>query len=120
MLLQVANVFAVSSEARTNLCLKPSNMEEKCPRCNWTIVQLNLSEEQKRAVAGILKQDAKLHAVKYLRENTTLSLTDSKGAMMHWHKTYGQCVRCKHTELTEEYINCPQCNAFNYNLKIVD
>ncbi len=84
-------------------------------RCNNEILNLNLNEEQRNDVGRLLKQDKKLAIVTKLKDEYGFSHRDSKVIMDHLNKDFGKCGRCNYADLRFEYIDCPKCNAFNYN-----
>lgn len=91
-------------------------MNKKCNRCQWKIVELNWSEEQKLEIWGLVNQELRLFAVKKLRDNFNVNLKEAKGIVVHINKDFGKCIRCNFDQLSEENIECPKCKAFNYNL----
>lgn len=93
-------------------------MNKRCKRCKWEISELNLSEEERLEIWGLLHQDLKLFAIQKLNRDLKISLKDSKGIVQHLNKEFGKCIKCNFNRLSEENIECPKCKAFNYNLKI--
>ncbi|MFK7908797.1 MAG: hypothetical protein AB8B69_26950 [Chitinophagales bacterium] len=93
-------------------------MNAKCKKCQWGIIELNLSEEQKLEILGLINQDLKMFAIKKLYQELNISLKDAKGIVLHLNKDFGKCIRCNFDELSEENIECPKCKAFSYNLKV--
>jgi hypothetical protein len=38
--------------------------------------------------------------------------------MLHFNPQYGKCHNCNYSALDREYMECPKCKAFNYNLQV--
>ena len=92
-------------------------MNNICSRCNWEIVALSLSDEQKNEILELLTQGLNLLAIQKVREEMQLSLIQAKGIFQHLNSEYGCCIRCNFKNLTKENMECPKCKAFNYNLR---
>lgn len=92
-------------------------MNKQCKRCNWEIKPLHLSASQRVEIRELMDQDLKLLTIQKLKKETNLSLKDAKGAVMHMSPIYKHCTRCDFDQLTEENMECPKCQAFNYNFK---
>lgn len=93
-------------------------MARTCKRCGNEIPFLNLSEDQKLELFGLIIQDLKLFAVKKLIDEFSYSHKEAKVIIDHWNADFGKCIRCEFSELNEENIECPKCKSFNYNFKI--
>lgn len=91
-------------------------MKRICLKCKNEIVNLNLTQEQKIEIGSLLRIDKKLDIVKKLKDEFGFSHTDSKIIVDHLNKDFGRCGRCNYEDLKLEYIDCPKCKAFNYNL----
>jgi len=91
-------------------------MQTQCPRCNWNIIILNLTGEQLDEIKRLIVNHQKLLAIQKLTKVQGVSLADAKGAIFHFNETRGTCHRCQKADLSGTYLNCPNCNAFNYNL----
>lgn len=92
-------------------------MTTKCTRCGWEIADLKFSEEQRLEIWGLIEQDLKLFAVKKMISDFGISHASAKGIVSHLNK-FGKCHRCNFDDLKGEYVECPKCKSFNYNLKI--
>lgn len=79
---------------------------------------LDSSKAYFQEVIALVNQGKKLHAIQKIHQNTDIGLANAKGVLLHWHQHYGHCVRCNYTELREAYTECPNCCAFNYNIKV--
>lgn len=90
-----------------------------CKRCRNEIPALNLSEEQRLEVWGLLQQDLKLFAVKKIVDACSYSHRDAKIVVDHFNTQFGKCNRCHFEGLKAENTQCPECKAFNYNLDTV-
>ncbi|MGV6832041.1 MAG: hypothetical protein ACWA5P_10850 [bacterium] len=77
---------------------------------------MNLNEEHKFELLGLIKQDLKLFAVKKLMDEFKVGHRDAKNIVAHLNSEYGKCHRCDFKQLENENIECPKCGAFNYNL----
>ena len=89
-----------------------------CKKCKWQVEKLYFSEEITLEIWGLLIQESKLLAIKKLREEFGVDLYSAKGIMMHFNPLYGKCHNCNYSALDREYMECPKCRAFNYNLKV--
>ena len=58
-----------------------------------------------------------IHSTKYIIDTFNLSHRDAKYIVTHINKTYGHCSCCNFDNLNEENINCPKCDALNFNWK---
>ena len=89
-----------------------------CNKCGWQVEKVDLSEEIALEIWGLLIQDAKLFAIKKLRDKFGIDLRSAEGFVMHFNTEFGKCNNCNYSALDKEYITCPKCKAFNYNLKV--
>jgi len=92
-------------------------MTTNCNKCGWQVEKLDFSEEIILEIWALIAQDAKLFAVKKLKDAFGVDLGKAKGIMMHFNPQYGKCHNCNYSALDREYIECPKCRSFNYNLK---
>ncbi len=93
-------------------------MNKHCKRCGWEIVDLNLLKEHQVEVLGQIQSGQKMRAIQTIYNKLNIGLADSKAVVLHLNAEYGQCVNCDFSELDQEAMECPECSAFNYNLKI--
>jgi DNA-directed RNA polymerase subunit RPC12/RpoP len=93
------------------------SIESNCKYCGWEIINLNLTVEQIKVIQNLVSQNRKLHAVKKMMDDFGINHVDSKGIVSHLNKDFGICHRCSFDKLKHEYIECPKCKSFNYNLK---
>ena len=92
-------------------------MKLNCKKCGNEINELNLSEELKFEIWGMVKQDLKLFAVKKIIDDFGISHKEAKVIISHINSEYGKCNRCENDELESENTECQKCGAFNYNFK---
>lgn len=88
----------------------------KCARCGWKVLPLNLTEEQRSEIVGMMRRGRKLLAMQALSRDMGYQLAEAKGIVMHLNETFGRCVGCGKASLTEASEQCSQCGSFNYNL----
>ncbi len=93
-----------------------NTMEDKCPRCNWTIHDLALSPVLEQQLYDLIRRGEKMRFVQLLYRSLDIDLVTAKEIMVHQNFDYGVCVRCGYEQLNQERICCPNCQAFNYNL----
>jgi len=93
-------------------------MEQKCNRCGSDLVEIRFSEEQKLEIWGLVARDLRIYAVSKIKDEYGLSHGDAKRIVAHFNAEYGSCHRCNYKELKDEYVDCPKCKSFNYNLKM--
>lgn len=91
---------------------------KNCKKCRNEIKELNLREEIKSEIWTMMKNSLKIFAIKKLMEECKLNHKEAKVVIAHWNKEFGKCHRCNFANLEKEYIECPQCKAFNYNFKV--
>ncbi|MCB9198184.1 MAG: hypothetical protein H6600_06985 [Flavobacteriales bacterium] len=92
-------------------------MTKTCTKCKNEIPDLNLTEEARLKLYGLIYQDLKLFAVKQIMDEQKVAHREAKIIVDHLNKKYGKCGRCDYSELDKESIECPKCGAFNYNMK---
>lgn len=92
-------------------------MTKTCTKCKNEIPDLNLTEEARLKLYGLIYQDLKLFAVKQLMDEEKIAHREAKIIVDHLNKKHGKCGRCDYDGLDEESIECPKCGAFNYNMK---
>ena len=92
-------------------------MITKCKNCGWEITDINLSDGQRLEIWKLIDQDQKLFAVKKMRDDFGISHASAKVIVAHLNK-FGKCHKCGFDELKGEYVECPKCKSFNYNVKI--
>lgn len=93
-------------------------MNRNCSRCGNEIIELNLSDEQVVEIWGLQRQDLKLFIVKKFKDEFGFSHSEAKFIMDHLNPEIGQCQRCDFDGLDGEYVDCPKCKAFNYNVNL--
>jgi len=89
-----------------------------CKKCGWQVEKVDLPEEIALEILGLVIQELKLFAVKKLRDEFGIDHGKAKGIVAHFNPEFGKCHTCNYSELDKEYIECPKCGAFNYNLKV--
>lgn len=92
-------------------------MTTNCEKCGWQVEKLDLSEETALEIWYLMSQDTKLYAVKKLIE-VGIGHAKAKGIATHFNPEFGKCHNCSYSALDKEYMECPKCRAFNYNLKV--
>ena len=93
-------------------------MTTNCKKCGWQVEKLEFSEEIILEIWGLIAQDAKLYAVKKLKDEVGIGHAKSKDIVTHFNPQYGKCHNCNYSALDKEYMECPKCKSFNYNLKV--
>ena len=93
-------------------------MKKICKKCKNEIPDMDLTEEAKLKLYGLIYQELKLFAVKMLTDEYELGHKEAKIIVTHMNRHYGKCTRCDFNELNSECVECPKCGAFNYNLKL--
>lgn len=89
-----------------------------CKKCGWQVEKVQFSEEIALEIWGLVIQEAKLFAIKKLKDEFKIDLVQAEGMLAHFNPEFGKCNNCNYSELDKEYITCPKCKAFNYNLKV--
>ena len=92
-------------------------MTRICKKCNNSIIELSLSEEQKLDLWSSISQGLHVVAAKVLMDLNGLNSEDANIIIAHLNKEYGKCCNCDFDQLDDENIECPECGAFNYNLR---
>ena len=92
-------------------------MNKTCKKCENETPDLDLTEEARLKLYGLIYQDLKLFAVKHLMDEHKIAHREAKIIVDHLNRDYGKCGRCDFDELNKECVECPKCGAFNYNIK---
>jgi len=92
-------------------------MTTVCKKCGWQAEKIALLEESALEIWGAVIQETKLFAVKKLID-LGIDHGKAKGIIAHFNPEFGKCHACNYSGLDKEYIECPKCKAFNYNLNI--
>ena len=84
-----------------------------CFRCKGEILVPSFNNSQK----GIIKELGPIEGIKYIRENSTLSLSEAKLLRTHLNPYKGKCLICKVSDIIGENQACsnPNCKRFNLN-----
>lgn len=90
-------------------------MKLNCKKCGNDINELDLTEEQKLEIWGMVKQGLKLFATKKMIDDFGFSHKEAKVIISHINLEHGKCNYCENDELDSENIECQKCGAFNYN-----
>lgn len=93
-------------------------MTTNCKKCGWQVEKLDFSEELALEIWSLLLQESKLFAIQKLRDAFGIDLTKAKGIVTHFNPEFGKCHNCNYSALDKEYMECPKCKSFNYNLKV--
>ena len=87
-----------------------------CKICKKEVIQLDLSNEQKYYLIGTMKKDLKLFAKNKICSEHKLDDSKAEIIIKHFNYEHGKCLNCENSELLDEYMECPNCGKFNYNL----
>src|SRR5689334_6928327 len=93
-------------------------MTTNCKKCGWQMEKLVFSEEIALEIWGLVIQDANLFAINKLKDVFKLDLKNAKAVILHFNPKFGKCHNCNYSQLDKEYMECPKCKAFNYNLQV--
>ena len=99
------------------LLVNKNKARKVCKRCSNEIPDLRLVEEARLKLYGLVYQDLKLFAVKELMDENQFSHREAKVIVDHMNQKFGKCERCDYSSLDKENSDCPECGAFNYNMK---
>lgn len=91
-------------------------MKINCNKCKNEVMTLNFSEEQKLDLYILMQNDLKVFTEKKLIDEFNVDKKVAKIIIQHLNNRNGSCAECEFEELNGEYIECPNCGAFNYNL----
>ncbi|MFC5873480.1 hypothetical protein SAMN05443633_101579 [Chryseobacterium arachidis] len=91
-------------------------MKINCKNCERQLIKLNFTEEQKLHFYILMQNRLKLFAKNKIIDEHMLSENEADAIIDHLNK-YGRCIECKFDDLNHEYVECPNCQAFNFNLK---
>lgn len=91
-------------------------MKINCKKCKNEVVRINFSEEQKLDIYVLMQNDLKIFAEKKIVDEFHLNKAESKIIIQHLNNRNGRCTECEFDKLEGEFIECPNCGAFNYNL----
>ncbi len=91
-------------------------MKINCKKCNNEIKKLEFNEQVKLDLYILMQNDLKIFAVKKLVDEFKISEIEAKTIIQHLNNNYGKCVECEFDKLKNEFTECPNCNAFNFNL----
>lgn len=87
-----------------------------CKRCNSEyFFTLPIFSNKDKKEFTTLKNDSSIKLVQTLIHSFKLTHKKAKFITLHINKTYGKCHRCDFDSLDKEYVNCPKCNALNFN-----
>ncbi|MDQ1855632.1 hypothetical protein [Chryseobacterium sp. WLY505] len=91
-------------------------MKTNCNKCKNEVITLKFSEEQKLDLYILMQNDLKLFAEKKIIDEFNVDKNEAKIIIQHVNNRNGRCAACEFEKLNGEYIECPNCGAFNYNL----
>lgn len=86
-----------------------------CHNCNSDIPKLNLTDRGLLHLWCLRYQDLSIFSVKYLIDSEKKSHKIAKQITAHFNPIYGECHNCNFDQLHGRNVQCPRCNAFNYN-----
>lgn len=92
-------------------------MIENCKKCGTRTLEFEFSDEQRLWLSYYLEQEFYSWALKILKDEFGYSHADAKCILIHYNFPYGTCIKCKRDGLEGERVECPHCQAFNYNYK---
>lgn len=84
----------------------------QCRKCIPTNVPDEMTKEQKKAVASIVRDSKTALAMQNLRELLKMELIDAKNIVSHISRKKGHCHGCG-KELIEYEGNCLKCKRLN-------
>ena len=87
-----------------------------CEACgsSW-LAPTSMDAAVRREIASLFRQADSIRAIRLLREQTGLSLGDSKGVYYHISKQLGECHRCGATLAGGSTVVCGLCKSINLN-----
>jgi hypothetical protein len=101
------------------LVLNNKKMERICLRCNsnksYEVPLFSTSEKEELLLKA---RDSSIKTVKTLINEFKVSHATAKFIRLHINVKYGKYNQCNFSELNKEYVNCPKCNALNFNWKV--
>lgn len=84
----------------------------ECRKCIPTNIPNEMTQEQKKVVASIVRDSSTILAMQKMRELLKMDITDTKNISHHITREKGHCHRCR-KELTEYEGICPKCKRLN-------
>jgi hypothetical protein len=91
-------------------------MTINCKKCKKELNKLGFTEERKLHLYVLMQSKLKLFAKKNIIDEYMLTEFEAETIVDHLNN-YGKCLECDFDKLENEYAECPNCNAFNFNLK---
>lgn len=93
-------------------------MKEICSKCNWEIIPLNFSEEERLEIWYAIQNNMSAFAIMRIKAGGSFNDLQAKNILAHLNRPYGHCVNCNFNALNRENTQCSKCKSFNYNWKI--
>ncbi|CAM4036586.1 MULTISPECIES: hypothetical protein [Flavobacterium] len=87
-----------------------------CKKCKNKVLNLSFTEEQKLDIYVLMQNNLKELVEEKLVKEFNLNIDEARNSVQHLNNRNGRCVECEFKKLEGEYIECPNCAAFNYNL----
>lgn len=91
-------------------------MKINCKKCKNEILKLNFTEEQRLHIYFLLQNDLKKFIENKIINDFNVDKNDAKIIIQHLNNKEGKCCGCDYDNLKEEFVECANCGAFNYNL----
>jgi hypothetical protein len=86
-----------------------------CKKCKNEILKLNFTEKDKLDLYVLIQKNLKKFIENKLIYDFKLSKNESKIIIQHLNEKQGVCYECGFDNLIGEYVECSNCEAFNYN-----
>lgn len=91
--------------------------EIHCKKCGKEIIRLLLIEKQKLDIYILMQNDLRLFLEQKLISDFNLNKEKAEAVIGHLNKKKDCCTACGSEVMTGEFTECPDCGAFNYNLR---
>lgn len=90
-----------------------------CKKCNLNITIPTLTEEEKLELYALKDSNFSLFFIDKIMKISSLNSKEAKILNKHLNTNYGKCFNCNYDNLINENTDCPKCNAFNLNWKLM-
>ncbi|MDH7447830.1 hypothetical protein [Aquimarina sp. 2201CG14-23] len=93
-------------------------MKLSCKKCSKREFEVpNFTSEEKKNLSELKANNKLGELIQKIESLYDIESIDAKFSFMHINKKYGKCNRCNVDYLEGEYVECPKCNALNFNWK---
>ena len=82
-----------------------------CMRCKAALSLEKVPVEVRVRTAELVRGSSVLLAARFLNEQTSMPLSESKAVAMHLSRQKGCCQRCRTEIGVGEVTHCPKCRA---------